>query len=84
MAWLPDERGRWTRAGLLTFDGDRGQLTVVEMPDDVECLQTALADDPIGDVVDEELVWSEWDRGEPSGDGDGDWHEHQLPEFWST
>ena len=83
VAWLPDEHGHWTRAGLMTFDSDRGRLTVVEMPDDVECLQAALADDPIGDVLDEELDWSEWDEGEPSGDGDGDWHEKQLPESWA-
>jgi SnoaL-like domain len=84
VAWLPDEHGHWTRAGLMTFDSHRGRLTVVEMPDDVDCLQAALADDPGGDVLDEELDWSEWDRGEPSGDGDGDWHERQLPESWST
>lgn len=82
VAWLPDEHGNWTRAGLLTFDSEQGQLTVIEMPDDVECLQAALADDPVGDVLDEELDWSEWDQGEPTGDGDGDWHEKHLPESW--
>ena len=84
VAWLPDERGRWHRAGLLTFDSDDGRLTVVEMPDDAEALDEALAEDPVGDIVSEELDWSEWDRGEPSGDGDGDWYERQLPESWST
>jgi hypothetical protein len=81
VAWLPDEHGRWTRSGLMTFDGDQGRLTVVEMPDDAAALELALAEDPIGDVLDEELDWSQWDRGEPSGDGDGDWHERQLPEL---
>lgn len=81
VAWLPDERGRWCRAGLMTFDGDQGRLTVIAMPDDAVALQLALAEDPIGDVLDEELDWSGWDRGEPTGDGDGDWHERQLPEF---
>lgn len=84
VAWLPDEQGRWHRAGLLTFDGDDGRLTVIEMPDDTEALHAALAEDPIGDVVSEELDWSEWDRGEPSGDGDGDWYERHVPESWST
>jgi hypothetical protein len=83
VAWLPDEHGRWTRAGLLTFDSERGQLTVIEMPDDVEALQSALADDPSGDVLAEELDWSEWDTGEPTGEGQGDWHERHLPEFWT-
>lgn len=80
VVWLPDERSHWCRAGLMTFDGDQGRLTVVAIPDDAAALQAALAEDPIGDVIDEELDWSEWDRGEPSGDGDGDWHERQLPE----
>jgi hypothetical protein len=81
VAWLPDEHGHWNRVGLMTFDGDGGRLAVVEMPDDAEALQLALAEDPIGDVVDEEYDWSEWERGEPSGDGDGDWHERQLPDL---
>lgn len=83
VAWLPDEHGRWTRAGLLTFDGEQGRLTVIEMPEDVEALHAALADDPIGDILSEELDWSGWDTGEPTGDGDGDWHERQLPEHWA-
>lgn len=84
VAWLPDEQGHWHRAGLLTFDGDDGHLTVIQMPDDAEALHAALAEDPVGDVVSEEFDWSEWDRGEPSGDGDGDWHERHVPESWTT
>ncbi len=84
VAWLPDEDGRWTRVGLMTFDSDQGRLTVIETPDDASALQLALAQDPAGDVLDEELDWSEWDRGEPTGDGDGDWHERQLPESWPS
>ena len=83
VAWLPDEHGTWTRAGLMTFDSDRGRLTVIEIPDDVDALHAALADDPVGDIIDEELDWLEWDAGEPTGDGDGDWHERQLPEHWA-
>ncbi len=78
MAWLPDDVGNWCRAAIMTFDCDAGRLTVVELPEDVEALQSALADDPAGDPVDEELDWSEWERGEASGDGDGDWAERQL------
>lgn len=81
VAWLPDEQGRWNRVGLITFHSDQGRLTVVDIPDDATALQLALAEDPTGDVLDEELDWSEWDRGEPSGDGDGDWLERQLPEL---
>lgn len=84
MAWTPDEYGHWTRVGLVTFDSDEGLLTVIELFDDATALQAALADDPVGDIVAEELDWSEWDRGEPTGDGDGDWHERQLPESWSS
>jgi hypothetical protein len=71
VAWLPDESGLWTRAGLMTFDSDRGRLTVVEMPDDADALERALAEDPIGDPPDEENDWSEWDSGEPSEDANG-------------
>jgi hypothetical protein len=78
VAWLPDERGRWTRAGLMTFDSDRGRLTVVEMPDDDDALEQALAEDPIGDPPDEEQDWSEWDRGEESDDASAGWEESQL------
>lgn len=78
VAWLPDDGGNWCRAAIMTFDSDDGRLTVVEMPEDVDALQTALADDPTGDPIDEELDWSEWDRGEASGDGDGDWPERHL------
>ena len=78
VAWLPDERGQWCRVAMVTFDDEEGRLTVIELPDDTEALERALAEDPIGDHIDEELDWSEWDRGEASGDGDGDWHETQL------
>lgn len=84
VAWRPDEQARWTRVALVTFDADDGLLTVVELPEDAEALRTALAEDPVGDVVNEELDWSSWDEGAPSGDGDGDWHERQLPESWET
>lgn len=84
VAWLPDEQGRWTRVALVTFHSDQGRLTVIDRPDDPEALHTALAEDPIGDIVDEELDWSGWDEGAPSGDGDGDWHERQLPETWTS
>lgn len=84
VAWMPDEQGRWTRVALATFDSDGGRLTLIELPDDAEALHAALAEDPIGDVVDEELDWSNWDEGAPGSDGDGDWHERQLPESWSS
>ena len=79
--WTPDEYGRWCRSGLVTFDDDRGRLTVVEIPDDDAAMQLAMADDPTGDLLDEELDWAEWDSGEPTRDGDGDWYERQLPDF---
>lgn len=79
MAWLPDERGAWLRAAVLTFDAEGGQLTVVEMPDDAEALHTALADDPSGDPIADELDWAEWDRGEASGGDDGDWLDRVRP-----
>ena len=66
VAWLPDERAVWTRVGLLTFDSDQGRLTVIAMPDDDDALQRALAEDPIGDPLDEEYDWAEWDSGEES------------------
>lgn len=84
VAWLPDEHGRWTRVALATFDSHDGLLTVVDLVDDPEALRVALADGPAGDVVDEELDWSTWDQGAPADDGDGDWHERQLPESWDT
>ena len=76
VAWLPDEQGHWCRAALVTFDDDHGRLTVIELPDDPEALQQALAEDPIGDPIDEELDWAGWDRGEASSDGD--WPDSQL------
>jgi hypothetical protein len=62
----------------MTFDSDRGRLTVVEMPDDADALEQALAEDPIGDPLDEEQDWSEWDRGEESDDASAGWEESQL------
>lgn len=74
VAWLPEDDGvGWYRVAIFTFDGDRGRLTVVEMPDDDWALESAVAEDPTGDPVAEELDWSEWDRGEASDGGDGDW-----------
>lgn len=84
VAWLPDERGHWTRVALVCLDGDDGQLTVIELPDDAEALRTAITDDPMGDIIDEELDWASWDEGVPASDGDGDWHERQLPETWTV
>ena len=72
VAWVPDERGLWARAGLMTFDSDQGRLTVVATPDDADALQRALAEDPIGDPPDEEHDWSEWDSGEPSDEANRD------------
>lgn len=84
VAWLPDEHACWTRVALVTFDGEDGRLTVIQLPDDAEALRTAVAEDPIGDIVDEELDWSSWNEGVPDSDGDGDWHERHLPETWSS
>jgi hypothetical protein len=84
VAWLPDERGHWTRVALVTFDGEDGQLTVIELLDDADTLHAALTDGPVGDVVDEELDWSTWAEGAPRGDGDGDWYERHLPESWES
>lgn len=84
VAWLPDEHARWTRVALVTFDAEDGQLTVIELTDDAEALHGALAEDPVGDIVDEELDWSSWDEGAPGSDGDGDWHERHLPESWEV
>jgi hypothetical protein len=80
VAWLPDEGGRWTRAGLITFDGDHGRLTAIEMPDDADALQRALAESPVGDALDEEQDWSVWDRGEDSEGAGWGWDESQIRE----
>jgi len=80
VAWMPDERGRWARAGLVTFDADQGRLTAVEMPEDPDALQRALAESPVGDALDEEQDWAVWDRGEDSEDAGWGWDESQIRE----
>ena len=72
MVWLPDDGGHLRRVGLMAFDGDQGRLTAIEMPDDDAALEQALAETPIGDPLEEELDWSEWDSGESSEDADRD------------
>jgi len=68
MGWLPGEDGRWSRSTLATFDDERGLLTLVQMPDDPDDLERAEAESPAGEPLDEEQDWSQWDRGESSGD----------------
>lgn len=80
VVWLPDERGLWVRAELMTFDGDQGLLTSVEMLGDDDALQRALAESPVGDSLDEEQDWSEWDRGEDSEAAGWGWDESQIRE----
>lgn len=80
VAWLPDETGRWIRTRLVTFDGEHGVLTVIDLPDDPDALQRALAEDPLGDFLDDENDWAVWDRGEPSQDAGWGWDESQLRE----
>ena len=64
VAWLPDEDGCWSRAGLVCFDSDDGLLSLVELPDDSDALDRANAEDPSGEELDEWADWSGWERGE--------------------
>ncbi|MPZ71748.1 MAG: hypothetical protein GEU74_00725 [Nitriliruptorales bacterium] len=64
VGWLPDEEGCWSRAALVTFAGEQGLLSVVSVPDDVDALERADAEDPSGEEQDEGTDWSEWDSGE--------------------
>ncbi|MGH8932957.1 MAG: nuclear transport factor 2 family protein [Egibacteraceae bacterium] len=59
VGWLPDQDGSWSRSALVTFDDERGLLTLVEIPDDPDDLARAKAEDPGGEPLDEELDWSE-------------------------
>lgn len=64
VAWLPDEDGCWSRVSLVCFDTDGDVITVVTLPDDVDALDRAQAEDPAGDELDDWADWSRWDRGE--------------------
>lgn len=64
VGWLPDEDGLWSRAALVCFDTQDGQISVVAMPDDADTLDRAEAEEPTGEELDEWSDWSEWDRGE--------------------
>ncbi len=57
VAWLPDEDGRWSRAALVSLAVDDGLLDVVALPDDVDGLDRVLADEPVGDELDDWLRW---------------------------
>lgn len=57
VAWLPDEDGCWSRAALVCFDADGGLLTLVELPDDADALDRAVAEEPTGDELAE---WTDW------------------------
>ena len=64
VGWLPDEEGCWSRAALVTFASEQGLLSVVSLPDDVDSMERAEAEDPSGEEQDEGTDWSEWDSGE--------------------
>jgi hypothetical protein len=64
VAWRPDEEGRWTRVALVCFDVTDGLLSLVTLPDDVDALERAVADDPTDAELEEWNDWAEWDRGE--------------------
>lgn len=63
VAWLPDEEGRWVRAGLWLFDADDGLLSMVACPDDPDALEHAEAEDPTGEELEEWCDWGEWESG---------------------
>ncbi len=63
-AWLPDEEGCWARAALVCFDVSGGLLSLVEIPDDIDALERAEADDPAGEEIVEEADWAQWESGE--------------------
>lgn len=62
VAWRPDEHGAWVRAAVLCFDVDDDLISLVEIPDDVETLETVTAEDP---AVDEPEEWLEWEHDDP-------------------
>lgn len=66
VGWLPDEEGSWVRAALVCMDGSDGLLSLVTLPDDVDALDRAEADDPAGEEQEEGADWAEWDSGEAS------------------
>lgn len=66
VAWLPDEEGCWTRAALVLLEADDGQISAVSLPDDIDALDRAEADDPEGEEVEEGADWAEWESGEAS------------------
>jgi hypothetical protein len=66
LGWLPDEDGGWVRAALVTFAADAGLLSVVSLPDDIDALERAEAEDPSGEEQDEGADWAEWDSGTAS------------------
>lgn len=70
VAWMPDEEGCWSRAGLLVLDGDDDQIRLVELVDDADALDRATADDPTGEELEEGSDWGEWDSGEATEPGD--------------
>lgn len=65
VAWRPDERGAWVRAALVCFDVEGDLITLIEVPDDVEALETVVTEDPTGEQADEWLDWSEYDGQQP-------------------
>lgn len=71
MAWTPDEDGSWTRAALVCFDAADGLLTLVAVPDDVDAMERAEAEEPIEDELAEWSDWAEWERGEESAASSG-------------
>jgi len=64
VAWVPDEDGCWSRAGLVCLDAEDGLVRTFELPDDADALNRAETDDPEGEELDEGLDWVEWDTGE--------------------
>ena len=72
VAWVPNEEGSWSRAGLLALDGEDDLLRLVELVDDPDSMDRVVADDPSGEELDEGMGWSEWDRGEALAPADPD------------
>lgn len=64
IAWRPEEEGRWMRVALVCFDHSDGLLSVVELPDDLDALERAEAEEPTESQLDEWTDWAGWDRGE--------------------
>ena len=69
VAWLPDEDGCWSRVTLVCFDTDGELITLVDVPDDVDALERAQAEDPAGEELEDWADWARWDRGEESPTG---------------